>query len=115
MVLALGLVSVFALFGIATATHRRGVDAQVVADMAATVMAELEKQLEFEEPADLKDQTHPLFPSAYVYDAQYLPLSAVGETAFLARLTIKWQSRGKGQTEVFEKVMFQRTPPKKKP
>jgi prepilin-type N-terminal cleavage/methylation domain-containing protein len=114
MVLALGLVSVFALFGLATATHRRGVDAQTVADLAMTTFAEIETRFARDEPQDLSDQSHPLFSRGYLYGVQFIPLGGAGGQAYLVRLTITWQTRGKRHSETFERVMFLAAKAKKK-
>lgn len=106
MILAVGLVSVFALFGLAAATHSRGVDARTVADLAATVLAEIEKRFAEKEPKDLGEQKHPLFPQEYVYSVEFVPLGGAGGRVYLVKLTITWQTRGKRHTEIFEKVML---------
>ncbi len=106
MVLAVGLVGVFALFGLATATHRRGVDAQTVADLATTVFAEIEREFAREEPQDFSNRKHPQFSQGFVYGAQFVQLGVAGGQTYLVRLTIGWQTRGKRHSETFERVMF---------
>ncbi len=105
-ILAVGMVSVFALFGAATITHRRGVDHTNVGLLALAALSEAKEALTGDgTPVDVADQKLPGFPDAYTYDIEYEPLGD-DRLEYKVVVTVKFQRGGEPHTEVFETVLL---------
>lgn len=105
-ILAVGLVSVFALFGAATMTHRRGVDHTNVGLLSLAALAEAKEALTGDgAPVDVTDQKVPGFPDGYSYDIEYEAIGD-GRLEYKVLITVKWQRAGDPRTEVFETVLL---------
>ncbi|MBI4713526.1 MAG: prepilin-type N-terminal cleavage/methylation domain-containing protein [Planctomycetes bacterium] len=110
MILAIGLASVFALFGAGTSSYRRSVNDATVARMATTMLAEIETSLQNLPPGniplrDATNKTHPDFPSIYTYDLTLTPITDSANDSVFVTLTIKWkQPKGFG-SEKFETII----------
>lgn len=105
-ILAVGLVSVFALFGAATMTHHRGVDHTTVGLLALSALAEAKEALSGDSPpADVEGQKLPGFPDYYSYDIKYEPIGT-GRLEYKVVVTVKWQRGGDPKSEVFETILL---------
>lgn len=104
-ILAVGLVSVFALFGAATATHRRGVDHTTTSLLALAALAEAKEALQGDNsPADIEGKSVPGFPDGYTYDISFEPIGNA-QIEYKVTVTVKRQRGGEPQSEVFETVL----------
>ncbi|MBI2922057.1 MAG: prepilin-type N-terminal cleavage/methylation domain-containing protein [Planctomycetes bacterium] len=104
MILILSLVSIFALFGAASASHRRAVASQNAAQLAWTVLAELEQ---FPRPAQLPNlagQKHPAF-DGYTYDVNF---KRFGPNEIEAEVVVHWKRGGHDETETYRTILLDR-------
>ena len=104
LILILSLVSIFALFGAASASHRRAIASQNSAQLAWTVLAELEQ---FPRPAQLPNltgQKHPAF-EGYTYD---VILSRFGPNEIQAEVVVHWKRGGKDETDTYRTILLDR-------
>ena len=109
MILAVGLVSVFALFAAAARSHKRAVDEERASMLAQKVIAEVRAKLTAPNPMPLaKDLSDPDFPDVYKYDVELVPLSKEKDT-FILRVRVKWPVQGREESELFE-TMISRKP-----
>ena len=104
LILIVSLVSVFALFGAASASHRRAVASQNSAQLAYTVLAELEQVPNPGALANMIGRTHVSF-DGYTYDVVF---KQVGTNEIEAVVTIRWKKAGKDQSEVYTTILLKR-------
>lgn len=105
-ILAVGLVSVFALFGAATMTHRRGVDHTTVGLLSLAALSEAKGALAGDDPpADVTNAKLSGFPESYAYDIEYEPLDDARQE-YKVVVTVRWQRGGEPREEKFETVLL---------
>lgn len=104
VILVISLVSVFALFGAASASHRRAVSAQNAAQLAYTVLAELEQVPNPGALANMAALAHPAY-EGYTYDVTF---TQVGMNEIEAVVTIHWKKVGKDQSEIYRTILLKR-------
>lgn len=103
-VLAIGMVGVFALFGIATTNHRRATDQVGVGVVAQRALAEAQTRFAAGDTSSAKGLGFPEYPGfRYDLDAEPLPGPL---TRYAVKITVTWQFRGRPTTEVFETVLL---------
>lgn len=115
MILALGLVSIFSLFGSGTHSLYKGVTDVTVTSYANTIFSELSAGLiNWSDPPENKyDQIHPSFSPNFKYDLEFTPLDSLNEqvydagaNAILVTLTIKWYRSRLKQSEKFQAILL---------
>ncbi len=104
LILIVSLVSVFALFGAASASHRRAVASQNAAQLAYSVLAELEQVPNPGTLANMAGKTNPAF-DGYTYDVTF---SQVGVNEIEAVVTIHWKKAGKDESEIYRTILLKR-------
>jgi Tfp pilus assembly protein PilV len=104
LILVVSLVSVFALFGAASASHRRAVASQNSAQLAYSVLAELEQVPNPGSLPNMSGKTNPAF-EGYTYDVAF---KQVGLNEIEAVVTIHWKRGGKDESEVYTTILLKR-------
>ena len=104
IILIVSLVSIFALFGAATSSHRRAVAAQNAAQLAWTVLSEIEQLPRPAMAPSVTGQTHPAF-EGYTYDVLITPLSA---NEVQAEVVVHWKRAGRDETETYRTILLNR-------
>jgi Tfp pilus assembly protein PilV len=104
LILIVALVSIFALFGAASASHRRAVSSQNAAQLAYVILAELEQVPNPQTLNAIADGTHPDF-DGYTYDITFTP---VGANEIQADVRIKWKRGGQDLGETFRTILLAR-------
>ncbi|NUN48465.1 MAG: hypothetical protein HUU15_06515 [Candidatus Brocadiae bacterium] len=104
IIMIISLVSVFALFGAASASHRRALAAQNAAHLASSILAELEQLPNPGAVPDIADQTHAAF-EGYRYDVAFRQLNA---NEVEAVVTIRWKRSGRDESEVYRTILLRR-------
>ncbi|KAF0242112.1 MAG: hypothetical protein FD180_4095 [Planctomycetota bacterium] len=104
LILIVSLVSVFALFGAASASHRRAVASQNAAQLAYTVLAELEQIPNPGTLANMSGRTHAAF-DGYTYDVAF---RQIGTNEIEAVVSIHWKKAGKDETETYTTILLKR-------
>jgi prepilin-type N-terminal cleavage/methylation domain-containing protein len=107
IILSIGIVSIFSLFGVAAASHSRAMDHDRAARMAMMVMVDVRQSFDEQTPENIAGAKHPSFPGSYTYDVEHTALDADGNE-FLVVVTVKWNRGGRGFSEKFETVMVRR-------
>ncbi len=103
-VLAIGLSGIFALFGVATTTHRRALNQSNVGLLAARARAEVQARFATGDTSSVKELSFPEFPGfTYDVETQSIPGPL---PQFAVKVTVKWPFRGQPTTETFETVML---------
>lgn len=104
IILILSLVSIFALFGAASASHRRAVASQNAAQLAYTILSELEQAPNPGSLASVAGATHPAF-EGYTYDVAF---TSVGANEVQAEVTVKWKRGGRDEAETYKTILLKR-------
>lgn len=104
LILIVSLVSVFALFGAASASHRRAVTSQNAAQLAYSVLAELEQVPNPGALTNMAGKTNPAF-DGYTYDVTF---TQVGVNEIEAVVTIRWKKAGKDESEIYRTILLKR-------
>ena len=110
MILAVGLVSVFALFSSAVQAHRRGVRNAIVGFYAQAILAELESGIHPTSDTfqNLKNQTHSSFPDQYNYDLEFKKTTDQKDNAMVVIITIRWPHGRDFDSATFESVVLKK-------
>lgn len=117
LILAIGLASVFSLFGTATRSLHQAVTDEMVTCYANTIFSELDSgTISWSiPPQNLSDQTHPDFPDYVKYDMEFTTLDVLNTTipdaglnAVLVALTVKWPRGPKYQSEKFQMLLLKK-------
>lgn len=109
LVFVLAATSIMAVFTVAAAAHRHGMDNARARLIAGRVFSEVRTNMLRElKPKDLKDAVAPEFGGIYKYDVTFK--TAAQGNAFLVTVTVKLPSESGAVTEVFQTVLPRRYP-----
>jgi prepilin-type N-terminal cleavage/methylation domain-containing protein len=115
LILAIGLTSIFSLFGRGTHSLYQSVTDLTLTSYATTIFSEISAKLKDigDTPQSLYGQKHPSFPPNYTYDLEFVSLDPVntavrdaGKNSILVVLTIKWMRGMYSHSEKFQAVML---------
>lgn len=107
LILALGIASIIPLFTVGATSHKRGVDQTIVSFSAQNIVSELQSVLNTLNPQDIQNKTITGYGATYTYDANFQIIDRE-RNAFLVKITVKWHTRGKENSEKFETILLRK-------
>lgn len=108
MIFVIAATSLMAIFTVAAAAHRRGMDNARVRRLADRIWTDVKTQsLRESSPRDIKDRVAPEYGGIYKYDVTFRPIAR--GNIFVVTITIKLPGEN-NRTETFEETLPRRYP-----
>jgi Tfp pilus assembly protein PilV len=121
LVFVTAIAGILAIYGVATAAHRRGVQQTQARLIARRLLAEVQaRDLGPTRPVDTTDAAYPDYGGLYRYDITYRPVSVMGDNvaaAYLVRIvvhpagTTPADEKYRTDAETYEAVLLRRSQP----